>query len=79
MKNILTQEQLKRYENLLLDENVLFELNAIPQMIVNKDRVIIRVNKKFTLLFGYESGEILGKKTVLLTPSEEKYNEYRAI
>ena len=55
---ILNDEELKKYEDILLNENMLFELNAIPQMVVNKDRVIIRVNKKFTKLFAYEKDEI---------------------
>ena len=76
-KMILNTKELKEYEELLLNENMLFELNAIPQMVVNKDRVIIRVNKKFIELFGYAKDEILGKQTVVLTPSEEKFEEYR--
>jgi diguanylate cyclase (GGDEF)-like protein/PAS domain S-box-containing protein len=72
----LNDEKLKQYEKIILDENVLFELNAIPQMIVNKDRVIIRANKKFTTLFGYTNGEILGQQTVVLTPTKEKFHEY---
>jgi PAS domain S-box-containing protein len=74
---MLNATELKKYENLLINENVLFELNAIPQMIVNKDRVIIRVNKKFTQLLGYRKEDILGKQTVVLTPSVEKFQEYR--
>jgi len=73
---VLSSEELKKYETIILDENVLFELNAIPQMIVNKDRVIIRANKKFIRLFGYSNAEILGKQTVVLTPTKEKFFEY---
>ena len=73
---VLSSEELKKYATIILDENVLFELNAIPQMIVNKDRVIIRANKKFTTLFGYLNSEILGKQTVVLTPTKEKFLEY---
>ena len=46
-------------------------------MVVNKDRVIVRVNRKFTELFGYTSEEILGKQTAILTPSLEKFEEYK--
>ena len=56
---------------------MLFELNAIPQMVVNKDRIIIRVNKKFTKLFGYICDEILGKQTSILTPSVKKIYQYQ--
>ena len=72
----LNDKILKKYEKIILDENVLFELNAIPQMIVNKDRVVIRANKKFTTLFGYKNEEILGQQTVVLTPTKEKFDEY---
>ena len=72
----LTKNQLKKYETLLLNENMLFELNAIPQMVVNKNRIIIRVNKKFRDLFKYSLEKILGKQTLVLTPSKEKFLEY---
>ncbi len=72
----LNSKELKNYEDILLNENMLFELNAIPQMIVNKNRIIIRVNKKFIQLFGYRKDEILGKQTVVLTPTKEKFIEY---
>ncbi len=77
MKIELSKSEIKAYEEIIFDDNLLFELNAIPQMVVNKDRVIVRVNKKFTKLFGYSSDEILGKQTATLTPSIEKFEEYR--
>ncbi len=76
MKIKLSKNEVKMYEEIIFDDNLLFELNAIPQMVVNKDRVIVRVNKKFIKLFGYSSDEILGKQTVTLTPSLEKFKEY---
>ena len=76
MKVELSKDEVKEYEKIIFDDNLLFELNAIPQMVVNKDRVIVRVNKKFTELFGYTSDEILGKQTATLTPSWEKFQEY---
>ncbi len=76
MKIELSKSEVKAYEEIIFDDNLLFELNAIPQMVVNKDRVIVRVNKKFTKLFGYSSDEILGKQTATLTPSLEKFQEY---
>ena len=72
----LSKEEIQAYEKIIFDDNLLFELNAISQMVVNKDRVIVRVNKKFTKLFGYSSDEILGKQTRTLTPSVEKFEEY---
>lgn len=75
-KKSLTKEDLILYNQQLLDENLLFERNAIGQMVVNKDRVIVRVNAKFSKLFGYESEEIIGSQTSLLTPSLEKFYEY---
>jgi len=76
LKIELSKNEIKAYEEIIFDDNLLFELNAIPQMVVNKDRVIVRVNKKFTTLFGYSSDEILGKQTATLTPSLEKFEEY---
>ena len=77
MRVELSKSEIQRYEEIIIDDNLLFELNAIPQMVVNKDRVIVRVNKKFIKLFGYDSNEILGKQTATLTPSIEKFEEYR--
>ena len=74
---VLNKNELKQYEEILLNENMLFELNAIPQIVVNKDRVIIRVNKKFSELFEYEKEEVLGKQTSVLTPSKDKFEEYK--
>ncbi len=74
---ILTNTQIKEHENIIINDNLLFEKNIIPQMIVNKDRVIIKVNMNFCKLFGYEKDEILGNQTVVLTPSQEKFEEYR--
>lgn len=73
----LSKDEIKKYEHIILDDNLLFELNAIPQMVVNKDRVIVRINKKFIKLFGYTHDEILGKQTANLTPNIEKFEEYR--
>jgi len=79
MNNItISNKDLKKYENLLLDENMLFELNATPQIVVNKDRIIVRVNKKFLSLFKYKIEDILGKKTLTLTPNEKKFKEYES-
>jgi len=77
MKKItISSDKLKKYENLLLDQNMLFELNAIPQIVVNKDRVIVKANKKFLSLFKYKAKDILGKQTVVLTPNKKKFKEY---
>ena len=77
MDKKLSKNGVKGYEKLILNDNLLFEINAIPQMVVNGERVIVRVNKKFIKLFGYSSNEVLGQQTSLLTPSMEKYEEYR--
>lgn len=74
---ILTIEEISKYNQIILDENTLFELSIVPQMIVNKDRVIVRVNKRFRELFDYSTEEILGRQTSMLTPSKEKFEEYR--
>ena len=77
MRISLSKNEIKAYEDIIIDDNMLFELNAIPQMVVNGDRVIVRVNRKFIQLFGYSSDEILGKQTSALTPSIDKFEEYR--
>ena len=68
---------LKDYGGLRIREERLFELSSVPQMLVDRNRVIVRVNRKFCDLFGYAPEEILGRKTVVLTPSEKKFKEYR--
>ncbi len=72
----LSCQELDKYKQVLLNDNMLFELSVVSQMIVNHNRYIIRVNKKFSELFGYDTNEILGKKTSVLTPSKEKFYEY---
>lgn len=76
-KKVLTSQQIEQHNEIILNDNMLFDLSVVPQMIVNQDRVIIRVNKKFKELFGYENDDILGKRTLVLTPSEERFDEYR--
>jgi len=76
-KKVLTSQQLEQHNEIILNDNMLFELSVVPQMIVNQDRVIIRVNKKFKELFNYKNDDILGKQTLVLTPSQEKFHEYR--
>jgi len=45
------------YNKTMLDDNLLFELSVVPQMIVNKDRVIVRVNRADKALYeAKESG-----------------------
>jgi diguanylate cyclase (GGDEF)-like protein/PAS domain S-box-containing protein len=68
--------KLQKYDDILFNDSMLFELSVVPQMIVNKDRVILRINKKFSELFNYTAKEIIGKQTVVLTPSKEKFDEY---
>lgn len=68
--------ELQELKKLLVNENVLFELNIIPQIIVNKDRIILHVNKRFLQLFGYKKDEIVGWETTILTPTKTKFYEY---
>ncbi len=76
-KKHLHDHEIIKYDNIILNDHKLFEWNTMPQMIVNKNRVIIKVNRKFCELFGYDRSEILGYQTVVLTPSIEKFEEYR--
>ncbi|MBE0496274.1 MAG: PAS domain S-box protein, partial [Campylobacterales bacterium] len=72
----LHHEKLETTKENMLDEALLFELSVVPQMVVDGERRIVRVNKRFSKLFGYEPLEILGQKTLILTPTEEKFYEY---
>jgi len=76
MYEALTKKELEKYNDFILDESILFEKNATPLMIVNKNRVIVRLNPKFAELFGYEEDELLGRQTIMLTPTEKMFYEY---
>jgi len=73
----LDENLLKKYQNIFSNQCLLFDLSVIPQMIVNKDRFIIKCNKKFLELFQYNIGEILGYKTVILTHTIEDFYNYK--
>ena len=76
MYKVTPKSELSKYNNLILDESIFFEKNAAPLMIVNKDRVMVRLNQKFAELFGYNKDELLGRQTVMLTPTEKMFHEY---
>jgi PAS domain S-box-containing protein len=76
MYKVLSKQELERYNDFILDESIFFEKNATPLMIVNKNRVMVKLNPKFAELFGYEEDELLGRQTIMLTPTEKMFYEY---
>ncbi|BHH82101.1 sensor domain-containing diguanylate cyclase [Desulforhopalus sp. 52FAK] len=55
----------------------LFENSITAMMLVDENRRIIVVNKRFCRLFGYVSGEVIGLQTSILTPSLSHFEEYK--
>jgi diguanylate cyclase (GGDEF)-like protein/PAS domain S-box-containing protein len=76
MDKVVTKNELVKYNSLIIDNSVFFEKNATPLMIVNKDRVMVRLNHKFAELFGYKKDELLGRQTIILTPTKKMFHEY---
>ncbi|MCS7278608.1 MAG: diguanylate cyclase [Thermodesulfobacteriaceae bacterium] len=60
-----------------LTKEILFEKSIVPLVIVDSQRIIRKVNKRFLDLFGYTEEEVIGKQTSIITPSIEKFHEYR--
>lgn len=61
-----------------LPGNLLFENSVTPMILVDGERRITVVNKRFTTLFGYSPDEVIGRKTSLLTPTEQHFEEYKS-
>lgn len=57
------------------EQSAIFD-SATTGLALVKDRVILRCNKKLEEIFGYEAGELLGKKTRLWYDSEETFIEF---
>ena len=49
---------------------LVLEISPTPLMIVSKDGTIVLANDHFETLFGYEKGQLLGKKLDILLPDE---------
>lgn len=64
------------YEN-EFSGDALFEASITPMMLVDGTRKIIKYNNSFSILFGYETDEILGEKTSILTPTIRHFEEYK--
>lgn len=60
-----------------LTKEILFEKSIVSLVIVDSQRIIRKVNKRFLDLFGYTEEEVIGKQTSIITPSIEKFHEYR--
>lgn len=63
------------YES-MLPGDMLFQKTITPMMIVDSTRTMIKANQQFCKLFGYEQDEVIGKRTVMLAPSEEYFHQY---
>ena len=61
-----------------LDESKLFDLNPIAMIVVDSQRIIQKVNQKFTSLFGFEERELLGQTTEMITISSDYYESYKS-
>ena len=61
------QFTLSAAEQLHADNEVVFDNCAEGILITDSNRVIIRINPAFTRITGYESAEVLGKKTDMLS------------
>ena len=78
MANLLAPEQdsVRAYEAVLTGD-MLFAHSITPMMVVDSNRSIAKVNQRFCSLFGYAEDELIGQRTVLLTPSVEHFEQYR--
>jgi len=63
----------------VLTGDMLFAHSITPMVAVDSDRTIVKVNLRFCSLFGYSEDELIGQKTVLLTPSVEHFEQYRSV
>lgn len=70
------EKSVQAYEAVLTGD-MLFAQSITPMMIVDSNRTIAKVNRRFCSLFGYAEDELLGRQTVLLTPSAEHFEQYR--
>lgn len=57
----------------LAELQVIFD-NAIVGVCYTRERVVVRCNRRFEEMFGYEAGSLNGHDTVMLYPSREEYD-----
>jgi PAS domain S-box-containing protein len=57
----------------LAELQVIFD-NAIVGVCYTRERVVVRCNRRFEEMFGYEPGSLNGHDTVMLYPSREEYD-----
>jgi len=57
----------------LAELQVIFD-NAFVGVCYTRERVIVRCNRRFEEMFGYEPGSLTGRDIVLLYPSREEYD-----
>ncbi len=59
-------------ERLVREQDAVLQ-NAVTGIIFVKDRRIVRCNRRFEEIFGYGHGELLGRSTRFMFPTQEEY------
>lgn len=54
----------------------LFENDGSAHVIVSSDRRIVKVNRQFCEMFGYDEAELLGESTLILHVDQKHYDEW---
>jgi len=72
----LGKEALATYDTMLTGD-ILFERSITPMVIVDSQRIMVKVNIRFCDVFEYSRVEILGQSTAMLTPSREHFESYK--
>jgi diguanylate cyclase (GGDEF)-like protein/PAS domain S-box-containing protein len=65
------------FQQTFQEQQVIFE-NASAGIVLVKDRIIMRCNRSLEVMLGYGSGELIGKSTHLMFPSQESYDAFDA-
>ncbi|MGE5639357.1 MAG: EAL domain-containing protein [Clostridia bacterium] len=60
-------------QRLVREQDALMQ-NALIGIIFVKERTVLRCNRRFEQIFGYEAGELLNRTTRFMYPSDENYH-----
>ncbi len=73
LKNIVKRKKVEAaLQHTVLEQQAIFD-NALVGIEVAKDRVIQRCNRRLEAMMGYEHGELTGKSTRIIFPTDESY------